>query len=491
MDFDINTLPPCDVLILGAGLAGLCAARAALAAVPGAAVTVVAPWPGPTGSSFANRNGRLGLHVPADDAAREAFCREATALGRPGFVRPDLVAALADEAAARCRELEELGLSPRRDADGHPAGQPSCFSPHSRRAVILEDLPAAFDALHRRVTSLGGRFSPGLTALSLLRDPDGGRVRGALVEDYAGRRFVAPARETIAAMGGTAGLWLYNQAGRGGSGWGHGMLAEAGADMANTAFMQWMWMDSATRRFWPVWRLATGEAVLRDDAGRSVALPGDVRTAAAGREGHCPLGHGLADAALDRFVLDHADGLGIAAITEGEATFQAVLAAHAANGGAVIDATGATDVPGLFAAGECATGMHGANRLGGAMATACLVFGARAGRAAALRAKDAAVEAGDIRGLAASDARACRRDMRQRGEARRQVADALQRLGLPRRDADPEPLLARLESLEAAAVDAGAASLVAAALCFARGKACAPPVDSPAQAVTDAPCVSS
>lgn len=491
MDFDINALPPCDVLILGAGLAGLCAARAALSAVPGASVTVVAPWPGPTGSSLANRNGRLGLHVPADDAARQAFCREATELGRPGRVRPDLVAVLAAEAAARCRELEALGVALRRDADGGLAGQPSCFSPHSRRAVIIEDLPAAYEALHGHVLSLGGRFSPGLTALSLLRDPDGGRVRGALLEDYAGRRFVAPARETIAAMGGTAGLWLHNQAGRGGSGWGHGLLAAAGADMANTAFMQWLWMGTATRRFWPVWRLATGEAVLCDAAGRPVALPGDIRAAAAGREGHCPLGHGLPDAALDRFVLDRADGLGIAAVTEGGTRSQIVLAAQATNGGALIDATGATNVPGLFAVGECATGMHGANRLGGAMASACLVFGARAGRAAALRAKDAATAAGDIRGLAASAPRACCRDMRQRGEMRRQVADALQRLGLPRGEADPAPLIRRLETLDAAAADAGAASLVAAALCFARGKASAPPVDSPAQAVTDASCVSS
>ena len=59
------------------------------------------------------------------------------------------------------------------------------------------------------------------------------------------------------------------------------------------------------------------------------------------------------------------------------------LFAHAGNGGAVIDAWGRTDVPGLYVAGECAGGMHGANRLGGGMVTATQVFGARAGRAAA------------------------------------------------------------------------------------------------------------
>jgi succinate dehydrogenase/fumarate reductase flavoprotein subunit len=52
-------------------------------------------------------------------------------------------------------------------------------------------------------------------------------------------------------------------------------------------------------------------------------------------------------------------------------------------GGAKIDATGATSVPGLFAAGEAAGGLHGANRMGGNALSETVVFGARAGSAAA------------------------------------------------------------------------------------------------------------
>jgi succinate dehydrogenase / fumarate reductase flavoprotein subunit len=44
--------------------------------------------------------------------------------------------------------------------------------------------------------------------------------------------------------------------------------------------------------------------------------------------------------------------------------------------------TGSTTVPGLFAAGEAAAGMHGANRLGGNSLSDLLVFGRRAGMAA-------------------------------------------------------------------------------------------------------------
>ena len=50
--------------------------------------------------------------------------------------------------------------------------------------------------------------------------------------------------------------------------------------------------------------------------------------------------------------------------------------------------SGATTVPGLFAAGECAGGMHGANRLGGNSLSDLLVFGARAGAGATSYAVD-------------------------------------------------------------------------------------------------------
>src|SRR5439155_13516242 len=57
---------------------------------------------------------------------------------------------------------------------------------------------------------------------------------------------------------------------------------------------------------------------------------------------------------------------------------------HYMMGGIRVDAeTGATTRPGLFAAGEVASGMHGANRLGGNSLSDLLVFGQRAGAAAA------------------------------------------------------------------------------------------------------------
>src|ERR1700726_969325 len=61
---------------------------------------------------------------------------------------------------------------------------------------------------------------------------------------------------------------------------------------------------------------------------------------------------------------------------------------HYMMGGVRVDAESQmSDLPGLYAAGECAAGLHGANRLGGNSLSDILVFGRRAGMAAAEYAK--------------------------------------------------------------------------------------------------------
>ena len=67
---------------------------------------------------------------------------------------------------------------------------------------------------------------------------------------------------------------------------------------------------------------------------------------------------------------------------------------HYAMGGVRVEAeTGASTVPGLYAAGEVASGLHGANRLGGNSLSDLLVFGKRAGEAAGAAAKAGASQA--------------------------------------------------------------------------------------------------
>ena len=74
---------------------------------------------------------------------------------------------------------------------------------------------------------------------------------------------------------------------------------------------------------------------------------------------------------------------------------------HYMMGGVRVDADSQmSDVPGLFAAGECAAGLHGANRLGGNSLSDLLVFGKRAGEYAATFAQKTALGAMDATELA-------------------------------------------------------------------------------------------
>ena len=69
---------------------------------------------------------------------------------------------------------------------------------------------------------------------------------------------------------------------------------------------------------------------------------------------------------------------------------------HYMMGGIRVEAeTGQSSMPGIFAAGEAAAGLHGANRLGGNSLSDLLVFGRRAGMAAAAHAKQTAYAALD------------------------------------------------------------------------------------------------
>ena len=80
------------------------------------------------------------------------------------------------------------------------------------------------------------------------------------------------------------------------------------------------------------------------------------------------------------YMLRRYRGAGIDPLRERILTYPVL---HYQNGGLVIDTDGATTVDGLYACGEIAGGTHGRNRMMGNSLLECVVFGRRAGRAAA------------------------------------------------------------------------------------------------------------
>ena len=97
---------------------------------------------------------------------------------------------------------------------------------------------------------------------------------------------------------------------------------------------------------------------------------------------------------------------------------------HYMMGGISTDVNGRTSIEGLYAAGEAAcVSINGANRLGSNSLTELLVFGARAGRAAAARALEQAAPKSNPIALLASDERR-RLDQRVlRADGRERIAD--------------------------------------------------------------------
>jgi fumarate reductase flavoprotein subunit len=96
---------------------------------------------------------------------------------------------------------------------------------------------------------------------------------------------------------------------------------------------------------------------------------------------------------------------------------------HYMMGGVSTDINGATEVPGLYAAGEAAcVSINGANRLGSNSLPELLVFGARAGRAAATWAADQKPPGPGVERAAAEEKRAIENDLLRRTSGKERVA---------------------------------------------------------------------
>src|SRR6202140_2691894 len=134
---------------------------------------------------------------------------------------------------------------------------------------------------------------------------------------------------------------------------------------------------------------------------------------------------------------------------------------HYMMGGVRVDGdTQMSDVPGLFAAGECGAGLHGANRLGGNSLSDLVVFGQRAGEYAAKFAKQHPAGQVNPEHLASAERRALKPFDHENSEGPYAIQHALQDLmqdlvGIVRVEAEMLQALERIRELKARAERAG------------------------------------
>lgn len=358
-----------DMIVVGSGIAGL---TAALTAAVDRRVALVSKS-SPLASSSWLAQGGVAAALAEDDSPM-LHAEDTLRAGR-GLSRPSAVRTLTEEAPPRIVDLIELGV-PFDDGLGLEGG-------HSRRRIVHSGGAATGERIartlarrafeHPRIDLLGERRITGLWSLD-------GRCAGVSTD-----RGTVAARATVLATGGMAALWARTTNPPGSAGEGIALAHRAGAAVADLEFVQFHPTVLAENGLLLSEALRGEGAVLIDRHGRRFTdelAPRDVVARAIDERGTALLDLRQIDRGRFATLMAKLQGAGYDPAAE---PIPVSPAAHYTMGGIVTDLDARTELPGLYAAGECAcTGVHGANRLASNSLLECLVFGRRAALAAAL-----------------------------------------------------------------------------------------------------------
>ena len=422
-----------DLIVIGSGIAGLCAA---LDACPRARVALVTKGDLDDGCSRWAQGG-IAAAVGGDDSAQRHY-DDTIAAGR-GLCDPQAVRVLVEDGPAGVRRLIDWGVSFDTQDGALQLGQEAA---HSRARIVhaggdgtgLEIETALIRRV--RVSDIHVLERTLVTAVTV----GDGRCTGVEIADVStGRRTVLAASAVLLASGGAARLWRNSTNPDSATGEGTALAYTAGAEVSGMEFVQFhptaLAAPGAPRFL--ISEAVRGEgAHVVDGSGRRFLFDSDPAGELAGRDvvsraiwAHLratgedavfldcrPIGA----AAPVRFPGIHRTcrAYGIDMTTD---LIPVAPAAHYTIGGVRTGLDGATSLAGLYACGEVAnSGVHGANRLASNSLLESLVF--------AHRAADAALRSSGERAPAVTSSRPATNERTQRvnvAALRRHLRDAL------------------------------------------------------------------
>lgn len=403
----LNLSATCDVLVLGSGIAGVSAALSA--AESGASVILCCKGKLFSGSSFYPGTWGLGLIGPADAADEQELADTIRTVGC-GMTDDRLVDALVTGIHPAIEKVRSMGVKLRRADHGAQKEFIPCFD-HKHRDWNGLEFDSVRQVFSERLDALGVSVMDGWEAIELVKADD--RVCGSILSNGQTLKYLG-CKALVLATGGYGSLFQYHLCTSDVEGLGQALALNAGCQLVNMEFMQIMpgylspayqtIFNEKTFRFTQL-QHPGGTPVLDETADELLSI----------RSGHGPFTTRLASKAVDfaiyeacqqddrgvkitysdemkrnppEFVTTYFDWLKAAKGLTMDDPIYVSLFAHAANGGIWISPNAETGVPGLYAAGEITGGMHGADRIGGLSTANGLVFGGKAGCAAAAAAKD-------------------------------------------------------------------------------------------------------
>ena len=443
-----------DVVIIGGGGAGLRAAIAVAEADPGLSVAIVSKVYPMRSHTVSAEGGAAAVIATGDTLDEHAYD---TISGGDWLCDQDAVEAFITEAPEELLRLEHWGCPWSREPDGHIAVR--AFGGMKKKRTWFAADKTGFHLLHTLFqTSLKyeavTRYDEWFVTKLLVED---GRVQGVVAIELAtGRSEAITAKAIILATGGCGRVYPFTTNASIKTGDGMALAYRVGAPLKDMEFVQYHptglpftgILITEAARAEGGWLLnKDGYRYLQDynlgkpEPGpvmRSMELgPRDrlsqafVHEAEKGRTIDTPygnvvhldlrhLGAGLIDAKLPfvrELCLKYQN---IDPVTELVPVRPVV---HYMMGGVHTDIDGATTVPGLYAAGEVAcVSINGANRLGSNSLPELLVFGARAGRAAAEYAASADAPRGSVLLQAEDERRRIEHDLLDRTDGRERIA---------------------------------------------------------------------